>query len=1047
MYQKNVQFIGYKELSSNIASLKEELSRISYTDGYMDISIARMDTDEVSDCLHILKKEFPLLKILGVSCLLDLDFYNSDGAFAYDKIITINFVLMVRAKVKIFSLNFNDVKGVFGNELNEFAVETREQIKRISNVKCIEMYCSRRKLSVDSFLRTFTDGIEDIPVYGAVAGPNFYEDTEYINYEDADTSRVIADDKCFAGIVIAACYGENLYAYVDYIFGWEPVGRQLKIDKCSILDDGTYVVDSLDDDAPANIYKKYLGIKENDYFVYNISEFPFVLERDGLYMGRTPSAFGDKGEFYLEGDILQGESVRLSYGDHDFILEGSKNSAMRMKQFDAQVLSLVICSNRFRFFQSDYRMEMNFYEEALKRQPSLILGMGEIYRYKGKGGVMNSALVAAGMREWNTNKNSKNLDPDTISYQRDGIIPLSERLSHFLKAMTGELEEAVLDAQAANEAKSTFLSNMSHEIRTPINAVLGMDEMILRESEDEQILEYAQNIKTAGSTLLGLINDILDFSKIEAGKMDIVPVDYDLASVINDLVTMIKPRGESKGLELIFDIDSSIPGELHGDEIRIKQVITNILTNAVKYTEKGSVTLKIYFEEVSDNEINLKVAVKDTGIGIKEEDLKLMYNAFQRVDEVRNRNVEGTGLGLNITRQLLNLMGSELNVSSVYGEGSEFSFSIKQKVIKKDPIGNYMEAYHKALENRARYQEKFIAPDAEVLVVDDTPMNLTVFRNLLKKTKMKIDTAESGMECLEKTGQKKYDIIFLDHRMPVMDGIETLVNLKEDRSNPNTNTISISLTANAVSGAREQYIDAGFDDYLTKPIIPEKLEEMLIRYLPDDKVIRKEGEDLEDDIDLSELPEWIRGIAELHLEEGVENCGSVEGYIDTVKSFADAAEESYNDIERFFSSEDIKNYTIKVHALKSSARIIGAKELSALAEALEKAGDNRDISRIKKDTPKLLDMFKVMSEKFAKVSEDEEEDENLPQMDQDQFKEAENAMKEVAGSFDYDSISYIMETINNYRVPIAERKRIRELRKAITGADWEKIRKILGIHN
>ena len=400
-----------------------------------------------------------------------------------------------------------------------------------------------------------------------------------------------------------------------------------------------------------------------------------------------------------------------------------------------------------------------------------------------------------------------------------------------------ELQQEKLMALQASQTKSEFLSNMSHEIRTPINAILGMDEMILRESTEQNILEYAENLRHAGNSLLGIINDILDFSKIEAGKMEIIPVEYQLSSILNDLVNMIYNRAAKKGLKFIARADSEIPSILFGDEIRIKQVITNILTNAVKYTEKGSVTLTIDYREKGKDSIILIVSVKDTGIGIKPADLDKLFSAFERIEEKRNRTIEGTGLGMNITQQLLHLMGSKLNVESIYGEGSTFWFEIEQKIVNREPLGDFVEAFRNSLKNHSEYHEKFIAPDATILVVDDTVMNLTVVKGLLKQTKIQIDTAESGYECLDMVVKKKYDVIFLDHRMPGIDGIETLKEMKTMPINLNADTPVISLTANAISGAREQYMAAGFQDYITKPIDSAQLENMLIKYLPPEKVL------------------------------------------------------------------------------------------------------------------------------------------------------------------------------------------------------------------
>ncbi len=402
---------------------------------------------------------------------------------------------------------------------------------------------------------------------------------------------------------------------------------------------------------------------------------------------------------------------------------------------------------------------------------------------------------------------------------------------------TNKAAEDSIRAIAMSEAKTAFLSNMSHEIRTPINSILGMNEMVLRECDDPKIIGYSENIGSAGNTLLGLINDILDFSKIEAGKLEIIPVDYDLSALIHDLANLITIKTDAKGLELKFDIDSSTPKMLNGDEIRIKQVITNLLTNAAKYTEKGSVTLKLSCRSIDrdNNKVVLRVSVIDTGIGIKPEDMNKLFAEYERIEEKRNRLTEGTGLGMSITKSLLEVMGSRLEVESVYGQGSTFSFDLKQKVIAWDKLGDYEKAYKNRQRKTGKYKEKLHAPNATVLVVDDNKINLTVFKSLIKKTQIQTDTAGSGDECLEKTVGKTYDIIFLDHMMPGMSGTETLHELRSQSFNPNQNTPVVCLTADAISGAREQYISAGFNNYLTKPFLPEDLEDMIIEMLPEEK--------------------------------------------------------------------------------------------------------------------------------------------------------------------------------------------------------------------
>jgi signal transduction histidine kinase/CheY-like chemotaxis protein len=393
-------------------------------------------------------------------------------------------------------------------------------------------------------------------------------------------------------------------------------------------------------------------------------------------------------------------------------------------------------------------------------------------------------------------------------------------------------------ANQANQAKSYFLSTMSHDIRTPMNAIIGMNEMILRNSRDDEILVYSESIRAAGNTLLGIINDILDFSKIEAGKMEIIEVDYNFVSLLNDLVNMVQRKADEKGLSFELDVDKNIPRVMHGDEIRIKQVITNILSNAVKYTKEGSVVFSVYSSKCEDNpdHVMLHVSVKDTGIGIKKEDLDKLFVAFERIEEKKNRNIEGTGLGMAIAQSFLNMMGSKLQVESEYGKGSEFSFDLKQEVVKWEPLGEFDAAFKRFISERELYRVKFTAPNARILVVDDTEVNLKVFVNLLSKTKMQIETADSGDACIALFKRNPYDMIFLDHMMPDKDGIETIKEMKECSGTPNQKTPVICLTANAVSGMREMYINAGFDDYLTKPIDTARLENMLINYLPPDLV-------------------------------------------------------------------------------------------------------------------------------------------------------------------------------------------------------------------
>jgi len=403
-----------------------------------------------------------------------------------------------------------------------------------------------------------------------------------------------------------------------------------------------------------------------------------------------------------------------------------------------------------------------------------------------------------------------------------------------------KVEEAREEAVLANQAKGRFLAQMSHEIRTPINAILGMDEIILRECKDANILEYADDINTAGQLLLSIVNEILDLSKIESGKMEIVETEYNLSKLIADLTAMISLKAQAKNLIFAIDVDNSLPVHLYGDDIRIRQILTNLLSNAIKYTKEGRVELSVK-GEIKDNTVTLYCSVTDTGIGIKEEHLTNLFEEYKRIEDGSNHHIEGTGLGLNITMRLLNLMGSKLQVQSEYGKGSKFFFELKQLITDSMTIAEYTKQ-QKQNQNPKQRTCAFTAPEAKLLVVDDNIMNRKVFAKLLEPTKMQIDQAESGFECIDKMKENRYDIVFLDHMMPQMDGKETLHHLKTLQGHPSENAVIIALTANAFVGARQQYISEGFDDFLPKPIIYKDAEELILRFLPSQLVERLEEE-------------------------------------------------------------------------------------------------------------------------------------------------------------------------------------------------------------
>ncbi|MBP3854926.1 MAG: response regulator [Ruminiclostridium sp.] len=515
-------------------------------------------------------------------------------------------------------------------------------------------------------------------------------------------------------------------------------------------------------------------------------------------------------------------------------------------------------------------------------------------------------------------------------------------------------EQLIAEARQANEAKSDFLTNMSHEIRTPINAVLGFDELILRETKEEATNVYAANIKHSGETLLSLVNDILDFSKIESGKMEIVPVNYDPAQMFEDLIVMITPRAEAKELAIEYDIAGDIPAQLFGDDLRIRQAVTNLLTNAVKYTETGTVTLSAWIKERRAGTVILHISVKDTGIGIKDDDKAHLFDSFRRVDISRNRNIEGTGLGLSITLRCLELMGSSLMFDSEYGKGSDFWFDIEQKTGSSSTIGSFAERMSLARRSVSVSRESFTAPGAKVLVTDDNQMNLQVFRGLLKKTEADITSVTSGADTIAAMEKQKYDIVFLDHMMPEMDGIETLEKIKASRIIDTQGTPIIALTANAVSGAREMYLNAGFDDYLTKPIRYDKLEKMILKYLPDEKIMYNKAEGTAASQAAHDSPEPENTLNEeindlIDKKVGLEYCMNDENfYREMLDTYIKEKPEKLAQLGSALENGDIKRYTVLIHGLKSTSKMIGSVKFSELAYELERAGKEGRLDDIRK---------------------------------------------------------------------------------------------------
>lgn len=602
------------------------------------------------------------------------------------------------------------------------------------------------------------------------------------------------------------------------------------------------------------------------------------------------------------------------------------------------------------------------------------------------------------------------------------------------------MKRLVLQTEDANRAKTNFVSNMSHEIRTPMNSIVGITEILLRSRHSPKEQEYLLNIQSSGRVLLTIINDVLDCSKMEAGKMQLFDEPYDTCSLFHDLRISMENRIGHSGLELIYDIDQDIPCKLKGDMGRIRQVIINLVNNAIKYTEKGSVRFSVHVRQKNTDKVMLYYEVADTGIGIRKEDQKILFDAFQRVEMDRNRYVEGTGLGLTISQNLVNMMGGVIEVESEYGKGSRFFFTIEQTIIDPTPVSavNYNGQKDNVTEKEAECL--FIAPEAHILLVDDNELNLVVAKELLKPLRMQIDTAENGLQAVKMVRGSQYDLVLMDHMMPVMDGIEAAKAIRALPEDKYQKLPIIALTANAMVDARKEFLNAGMNGFVAKPIDFARICNQLKLWLPKDLVRDVPKEEakklLADDLSDREIQPEDPQMG-FSFEEGVNHCGSKAALMKTIRIFYRTIDSKANKIEQCLKEGLISDYVIEVHALKSSALLIGAVPLSEAAKELEGYGKQGKTELLEEKTPDLLAMYRDFKDILKPYADKEEA--ARQEASNGEWCQALQQIHQCIEQFDLDGVDRIMEKLEEYQIPECIRESMDQLRVYVADVSMEEI--------